>query len=469
MVSNESAVFPSSGSSSDRLSRGLSDRPRRALIIGNPASVFPQELAAIWRSRGLDTGIVTRYWSGGAQLDDGTPVFAADALGSDAQRRMLAALEQRLDRWESALIRRQRRRYDRALDGGNWYEPTVTPAIVNGIAIARLVRRLRPDFVLGQEAFSFGLATAWCWGIPRVLMPWGGDIFMYCDTTTAAFTAVKHALRGVDLITTGAVASVPYIASRFGVPRERIHYSGCWRLDREMFKPALPGESDRIRARFGIPSAAFVVMNMRRFLPAWGSDVALDAFIRFARAEPSAFFVVLGGGGTESYTRQACLRLEGEGLAARFLVIEGQCSLSDCADLMKVAQVTVSLIRKRDMRSGSVLQAIACGGAPVISDQEEYRLMEADGFRAKFVSGTNPDEVFRSLQEYCHNAQERQAIVDANHSYLANHEDGEREVSDLLTRIEEIWRGYPRRRVPSGLHSRAWIDVLAERARQAND
>ena len=415
---------------------------RRALILGDPNSIFPRELSVIWASYGIEVGIVTRFWSGGVSLPDGTPVLASSAYETPPQQRSYLLLQERLERLESEIIECQRDRYQQAIRGGQWCRPRFAPAVVDGLSIARLVRSIRPDFVCGQEASTYGLATAWCHSIPRVLMPWGGDIFMYCDTTTFASRVVTHALRHVDLVVTGAVSSIPYIASRFGVERDHIHFTGCWRLDREQFRRATLAERQQILQEFRITPDKLIVMNVRRFCSAWGSDVTLESFVRFAACEPSAHFVLLGGVGTELATKAARQRVSAEGLTDRFLILEGDQPLKVCAKLMSVADVFLSLIQMRDMRSASVLQAAAAGGAPIMSDQAEYRCMENEGFRALFVDGDDAESVVQALHEYARHPELRRAVTSANQAYLTRHEDGETQMRQLLQRVDGICERY---------------------------
>ena len=421
---------------------------RKALILGDPNSIFPGELAAIWASYGIEVGIVTRYWTGckSAQV----PVFASSEYETPLQRQALLLLQRQLERLESVVIGRQRNRYERAMGGAQWYRPTFASAVVNGLSIARLVRSIRPDFICGQEVSSYGLATAWCRGIPRILMPWGGDIFMYCDTTTIASCLTTYALRRVDLVVTGAVSSIPYIQSRFGIERARIHYAGCWRLDRKQFQRAPQDQRKKICEKFGFAPENLIIMNVRRFWPGWGSDVALEAFLWFAAREPDAHFVLLGGAGTESHMAAARQRVRAEGLSDRFVILDGYQPLAVCAKLMSVADVFVSLMQKRDMRSASVLQAAAAGGAPVVSDQEEYRCMERDGFSALFVDAEDVTSVVNALQKYARNPELRDRTLVANQAYLTTHENGDFQVRQLLQRVEDICDDYRLRQLTMG-------------------
>ena len=286
----------------------MSDRP--AVIIGNPASIFPRHLASLWRSLGLDPVIVTRHWSGERVLPDGTPILASADAESPGQRRGYRALGRLLDAFEARLHAWQKRRYESAMGLETHYKPRASPAIVDALSISRFTRTLRAQLVCGQEVFAYGLAASLCRGCPRLVMPWGGDVYMYAETTSLAFALVKYALRHVDLVVAGSPLAASHLQARFGVPPERLHCGGLWALDRERFRRATPDEDQRTRAQYGIRPGDLVIMNVRRFFPAWGSDVAFDAFVRVAKVRSDAHFVLLGGAGTEALVADARARLE---------------------------------------------------------------------------------------------------------------------------------------------------------------
>jgi len=246
----------------------MPDRP--AVIIGNPASIFPRHLASLWRSLGLDPVIVTRHWSGERVLLDGTPVLASADAESPNQRRAYRALERLLEAFEARLHVLQKRRYASAMGLETHYKPRASPAIVDALSISRFTRTLRPQLVCGQEVFAYGLAASLCRGCPRLVMPWGGDVYMYAETTSLAFALVKYALRHVDLVVAGSPLAASHLQARFGVPPERLHCGGLWALDRERFRRATPDENQRTRAQYGIrPDDLVIKINELREITDW--------------------------------------------------------------------------------------------------------------------------------------------------------------------------------------------------------
>jgi glycosyltransferase involved in cell wall biosynthesis len=195
-------------------------------------------------------------------------------------------------------------------------------------------------------------------------------------------------------------------------------------------------------ARFGIDPSLRLFLNVRRFLPIWGCDVALEAFRRYAREDPGSHFVMLGGSGTEGMVRDARKTLRADGLEGRFTLFEGDTPFDDCIDLMAAADVFLSLMRVPDMRSFSILQAACAGGIPVLSDQAEYREMERDGFRALFVDPVDTDGVVAALRECAGKPALAGEIRAANERYIDRYEDHEVQMARLREAIDEVCRKY---------------------------
>jgi glycosyltransferase involved in cell wall biosynthesis len=422
------------------------------LILGNPASVFPRHLAALWRAFGMTVHLVTRRWQGERALADGTHIMTSS--DDDRGVRALAnrAVERALSPVESAITWVQRGRYSQAMGFETSYRPRVTPALVDALSISRFVRRLRPQFVCGQEVFSYGPATALSGRVPRILMPWGGDIYMYANTSTLASQAVRASLRHVDLVVPGSPLAGDYLTRRFGVPPGRMHFGGLWALDRQRFTRATGSDRDRIRTSYGIPADAFVVMNVRRFFPAWGSETALGAFLRFAQEHGTAHFIMLGGAGTEEFVTRARHDVDRRGLSARFTLFDGDLALAECAKLMSIADVFVSFMREWDMRPlASILEAVACGAAPVLGDQPEYRAMATLGFRSAICPPGDEGAAVAALRRYAAHHALLHDTVAANLAYLDAHENGAVQALSLLERVHEIRRtGATMSRGPAG-------------------
>ena len=416
------------------------------LVVGNAGSVFPRHLASLWRSMGLDARIVTRHWHGDRWLPDGTPIVVTDDLDGPIRRKAYDWGERVAWQLESRITAFQEARFRSAMGSETSYRPSLSPCLADAAGLSHCIKNMGAQFICGQEVFAYGLATALSRGVPRALMPWGGDVYMYAETSSLASAAVRYALTHVDLVVPGSPLARQYLHDRFRVPMDHMHCGGMWALDRVRFQRASQAQRAGICQQYHIDPDALVVMNVRRFFPAWGSDIALNAFVRFAHESPSAHFVMLGGQGTNAFVADARQLLARENLSARFTILDGDRPIEDCAALMSTADVCVSLMRERDMRPfASILEAVSCGAAPVLGDQPEYRAMEQLGFRSILCPPGDVGAVVDALRQYAPSPALRESTARQNREYLDEHEDGRAQAVQLLRRLRNICDAYERR------------------------
>lgn len=384
--------------------------------------------------------MVTDRLDGPRVLPDGTRIVSALDDPTPTERITYRIMGGLLDRaWKaSRWVERGRHARVEARAGEC---PTFACPIPRAGAVARRALSLRPRFVFGMEAFQYGMATALCRGVPRILMPWGGDIYLYAEASAVSFAMVRRALLRVDLVCPSAKTAASHLAARFGLPAARIQ-TVSWGVDRPRFRRADKEQRTETFARFGIDPSRRLFLNVRRFLPIWGCDVALEAFRRYAREDPGGHFVMLGGIGTEEMVREARKTLRADGLEGRFTLFEGDTPFDDCIDLMAATDVFLSLMRVPDMRSASIVQAAYAGGIPVLSDQAEYREMEREGFRALFVNPVDTDGVVAALRECVGRSGLADEIRAANKRFIDEHEDHEVQMVRLREAIEGVCETY---------------------------
>ncbi len=415
-----------------------------AVMLAESSSIFPAQLAAFWRTKGIESVIVTARADAPPALPDGTRVVRSLDYETRATRRLtrrllnpvLYRLERRVPRYRERFTRRTGLSADTEL-----YVPHFAQYVRDAWPVARAARSLGPRFVFGHEATTYGPPTALCRGIPRIIFPWGGDVFTYCESSPYLFAMTKLSLRAADLVVPSSATGARHISERFGVPAERVQ-AVSWGVDRERFKRADAARRRAVCERWGIDPGATVFLNARRFHPVWGGPAVLEAFMRLASEYPSAHFILLGGAGSERFTGPARARLGAEGLLPRFTLLEGNAPLEVCAELMSVSDVFASAMGLADMRSFSVLQAAAAGGAPVVSDLPEYREMERQGFAAAFVPPGDAEALAGALRAFARDPAGARRLAERNEAYLAEHEDYPTQMNKLLGLIEGVCARY---------------------------
>jgi glycosyltransferase involved in cell wall biosynthesis len=357
----------------------VSDPAHLAIQLGNAESIFPHLLAEAWRQRGLQTCIVSATAPRRLPPEAGsTPIVDVSVerwpLGQvmkRAGRRVLSPL----DMAGSRLARRRFSEQTGFASPQRW-ETMFLPHVLNGWRVARAAQRLNPLFVFGHEVTSYGLATAWVSGAPRILFPWGADVMTTAEVSPWHFRMARFALQAADLIVPSSHTAARHIRARFGIAPEKVR-PVSWGAELGQFRPASPDERARTRRQWRIDPSAHIVLNARRFLPLYNCESVVRAFIRIARARTDCHFVLLGGRDTDAYVDAAIREVASAVPAAadRFTFVRDNIPLADCASLMNCADAFVSVCDRVDMRSKSVVEAAAAGGVPIIGEAEVYRYM----------------------------------------------------------------------------------------------
>ena len=405
-------------------------------IVGSAASLFPHTLASYWRDRGEDVCIVSDKDAAAEFAEFGVPVVIARDQSKGARRWLTGFIGRRIATLGGAAQRLQTSRIHNAV-GQHGFTPTALEYIYEtALKITSEMVQIRPRVVYGMEASSYGLATAWC-AAPRLLMPWGADVYMYGESTTLHSLLTRYVLRHVDMVVMGSIAAGAYIQERYGVEKERLRIA-TWGVDLNEFQAPSVGRRCALRQQYGMPVSAQVVLNVRRFVPLWGSETALEAFLQVAGHNADVHFVLLGGAGTEARTTAAEQRVAAAGYSGRFHFIHGNAALETCRNLMCIADVFTSLMSKGDLRSGSITQAVACGAAPILSDQPEYAAMEPLGFRRLVAAADEADTVRNQILRLLADDSLRAEIVEANLRYVRQHEDLQQNQTELLNLVNSV-------------------------------
>lgn len=410
--------------------------------LANAESIFPHLLARAWRQRGVDSVIVS------ATHPRRLPPEAAESsivdVSIDRHRSGRALKRAAKSLVLPVSLMRARRRASEfeartGLAAPQAWEVPIVPHLINGWRVARAARALAPQVVFAHEVVAYGFAAARCTGIPRVLFPWGADVMSTAEVSAWHFRLVRHALHAADLIVPSSETGARHICDRFGVAPERVR-AISWGVDLARSLRASPAARRATCEAWGIPTGADIVMNVRRFLPLYNCRAAVAAFLDVARRRPQAHFVLLGGLDTEPWMDPAVAQVEQAGvdLRQRFTFIRSNISMDACLALMNVADVAVSLCGRGDMRSKSVLEAAAGGGALVLSDTDEYRSMVLQGLAARLVTPADSAAVAAHVADLLDSPGARDRMRDRNRRYLTAHEDSERQMDRLLDAVLSV-------------------------------
>jgi glycosyltransferase involved in cell wall biosynthesis len=225
--------------------------------------------------------------------------------------------------------------------------------------LRRLLAALRPDVLHSGYVWKDGLAGALSGFHPQLVMPWGSDILIDPDRSRVLRWIVRYVLRRADMIACDCRAVADKIVALSAYPRERIVVFP-WGVDRSLFHPGAPPAP--IRSERGWGSNVILIMT-RSFEPLYNVAGFVAALPAVVRARPDVRVLLVGAGSQERLLREMVRQL-GLEETVHFL---GRVRPDQLAGYLRAADLYVSNSLS-DGSSLSLLEAMACGRAAVVSD-----------------------------------------------------------------------------------------------------
>jgi glycosyltransferase involved in cell wall biosynthesis len=227
-------------------------------------------------------------------------------------------------------------------------------------AVRRELRGFRPDATVAHFLPNYGFLAALAGARPLFLVCWGSDLLVNAWRTPLHRFRARWVLSRADLVHVDAPV-LSEAAARLGASATRI-WTRAWGVDTDALAPAAPWPARRARAE------AVRILWTRQLRALYGPETFLRALARL-RDRGVPFQATVAGDGPLRSSLEAQARREGIADRVRF---EGWLGEEALRALYRSHEIFVSLSRS-DSTSQSLLEAMAAGLVPVVSDLEGNR------------------------------------------------------------------------------------------------
>jgi glycosyltransferase involved in cell wall biosynthesis len=292
-------------------------------------------------------------------------------------------------------------------------------------ALRRALARFRPDIVNAHYVPNYGLAGALAGRHPLVIAAWGSDLLIDPRRDALRRARARFVLSRADHVIADS-ENLAAAARALGVPNQRVS-AIPWGVDLERFAPASAREPG-------------LVLSTRMHEPLYDLPVVIRGVARARRSRPDLHLAIAGDGSR---------RAEIEALAARELPpgawqMLGRLAPEALAAWLGRAELYVAAARS-DSTSVSLLEAMASGAIPIVTDLEGNREWVSNGVGARlFAAG---DEV--SLAGAIEEALARPAWCDAARRRNRRTVEERADASVNMARIESCFEALVRSKVAS--------------------
>jgi len=235
---------------------------------------------------------------------------------------------------------------------------------------------------------------------PLVVSSLGSDLLVDYPSSPVHRMQIRTVLREANLILTDA-EELSRIAISIGASPAKIlkTYLG---IDESLFFPR-KSAPDKKR-----PGGGARVVSTRNLHPVYQVDVLVDA-APLIRARLDAHFVICGDGPERSRLEEKVKRLSLESC----FVFKGRLDPEGIARELRAADVYVSTSRS-DSTSVSLLEAMACGAVPIVTDLPANREWIRDGESGRIVKTGDAASLAAAVVETLDNAAFRAAAREIN-------------------------------------------------------
>ncbi|CAA7599627.1 Glycosyltransferase subfamily 4-like, N-terminal domain protein [Acididesulfobacillus acetoxydans] len=231
-----------------------------------------------------------------------------------------------------------------------------------------IVRRINPDILHAHYATSFGLLGIMSQFHPLVVSAWGSDVLVAPVRSYWLRKVVECVLPRADALTSDSL----YMSGRM---EELLH-----RVPKRLLTVTMGVSQAWFDGITPADKKPAQILSLRGHQPIYNIDIILKAIPETVRAVPKAR-LVLAGEGEETPKLKALAASLGIEPFVRFV---GQLPHSEVEAYLNESAVMVS-VPSSDATAVSLLEAMACGSFPVLSDLPANREWVSDGINGLIV------------------------------------------------------------------------------------
>ena len=241
-----------------------------------------------------------------------------------------------------------------------------------------VLRHIDPDVFHAHFIVEHGFYGALAGVHPLVVTAWGSDVLVEPRRDAISRLIARWTSGRADLVTSNNA----YMARRIGAlgalpAKVEVVALGAERYDMER-------AADSVNRRAPGPERAPAVISTRAHEPLYNISAVIDAHAIVARERPEVRHVVAHGGSrTEALLRRATA-------AGAHVAFTGFLDRAAFRDALAEAEIFVS-VPSSDATSVALLQAMATGAFPIVSDLPSQRELITDGVNGFLVPLHRPE------------------------------------------------------------------------------
>ncbi len=302
----------------------------------------------------------------------------------------------------------------------------------------QLVKKIKPDILHAHYVFGYGTFGAFANYHPFVVSAWGSDVLREHKESFIKRYVIKHALKKADMVTTTAKFMGKYLAKGFGLPENKI-VRIPWGIDLKIFHRGYEEEVKKLREKLEIKDNSLVIISNRHLSPKYEIQTIIESAPYVIKKHSNMVFVFIRGYGEPTFEDKMRTIAEKLGIIKNIRFVSRFVSPEEMVVFLNMSDILIS-IPKTDQFASSVMEGMACGTIPVVSNIEAYKQYLKDEENAFFI---NPDDSKELTEKtiYCiEHPKIKERFYEINKKIIEENEDWSRnaiKMEELYAKIIE--------------------------------
>ena len=306
--------------------------------------------------------------------------------------------------------------------------------------VRRLAQKTQIDLLNAHYISTFGVLGSLSGIHPFVASAWGSDVLRLGKEPSVRRQAVLFCLRAADVVTTTAIETRDYIIDAFGLSPEKVMRIP-WGIDIEIFHRGYTSEVAILKKSLGLEPGFPVILSNRNLMENFAIESIIDAIPKVVSEHQNAVFLFIRGVGTPEYEKKMTQKARDMGILENIRIISRLVSPKEMAVFLNASDAFISL-PKTDQFASSIMEGMACGTIPILSNLSVYKQYLKDKENAFFVNPDDPDEIASTVNFCIDNPNIQDKFYTINRKIIEREEDW----SNNANKMEELFEDLIARR-----------------------
>lgn len=263
--------------------------------------------------------------------------------------------------------------------------------------VRRYVHNIAPDILHAHQVANAGWLGASSFFHPFMVTAWGSDLLLGPQRSRAQNILAKWVLQKADFVTCVS-SSLAQAALLLGADSKKIKVAP-WGVDTDIYYP--PVSKEVLREKLGYGNGP-IILSLRAMKQVYNPLVIAQAIPRVLSKYPTAQFIIRTYNCDQNQLNQFRSIIKNTKADHAVHYIGELTSEESIADLYRVADISIS-IPSSDGTPSSVLEALACGSALIVSDVPSLHEWIQHGKEGLFIPISDVDALVDTIIQLLNN------------------------------------------------------------------